>query len=402
MPTRSPACATKPGRARATPTRCTRRWSRSASSPTARRRRTPAGRAGSTSSPRRVARRDSRPSDRLAPISACGSPPSAWRRCATSIPMRSLQPVIDAPAECAEGFATRDEALRELLRARLGGLGPATAESLAAPLGLARGRGRARPARAAGRRLRAAGPLHAAAAGRCRRRVVRAAPARAHPSLHAQAPAPRDRAGRAARLRRASCSTGSASARPAASAAPTRWPACSASSKASRRRRRCGKRRSCRRACRTTPARGSTSCARPGARCGRACARWPSEGRAAGASLRSTPVLLLPRRAAPLWTRLAPNRADDAEPRLARAPGRRAPRRARRVVLRRDRRRRPPAAGRARGRARRARRPRPRQLRQLRRPARAARSGGEAIVGARAPAPRRHAARASPTRAAGR
>ena len=127
-----------------------------------------------------------------------------------------------------------------------------------------------------------------------------------------------------------------------------------------------------------------------------------SEGRAAGASLRSTPVLLLPRRAAPLWTRLAPSRADDAE------LGSRARlvaehlARARRVVLRRDRRRGPPAAGRARGRARRARRSRPRQLRQLRRPARAARSGGQAIVGARAPAPRRHADSASPTRAAGR
>jgi ATP-dependent Lhr-like helicase len=38
-----------------------------------------------------------------------------------------------------------------------------------------------------------------------------------------------------------------------------------------------------------------------------------SEGRAAGASLRSTPVLLLPRRAATLWTRLAPSRADEAD-----------------------------------------------------------------------------------------
>ena len=49
-----------------------------------------------------------------------------------------LQPVIEAPAEYGEGFATRDEALREMLRARLGGLGPTTAPTLATPLGLTR------------------------------------------------------------------------------------------------------------------------------------------------------------------------------------------------------------------------------------------------------------------------
>jgi ATP-dependent helicase Lhr and Lhr-like helicase len=54
-------------------------------------------------------------------------------------PEAALQPVIEAPAEYADGFATRDEALRELLRARLGGLGPTTAETLATPLGLTRG-----------------------------------------------------------------------------------------------------------------------------------------------------------------------------------------------------------------------------------------------------------------------
>jgi ATP-dependent helicase Lhr and Lhr-like helicase len=49
----------------------------------------------------------------------------------------SLRPVIAAPAEYAEPFATREGALRELLRARLGGLGPTTAQALTAPLGVA-------------------------------------------------------------------------------------------------------------------------------------------------------------------------------------------------------------------------------------------------------------------------
>ena len=63
------------------------------------------------------------------------------------------------------------------------------------------GRGhRRRAVGAAARGLRAAGPLHAGGPGRRARRVVRAPSAGTHPSLHAEAPAPRDRAGRAARL----------------------------------------------------------------------------------------------------------------------------------------------------------------------------------------------------------
>ncbi len=101
-------------------------------------------------------------------------------------------------------------------------------------------------------------------------------------------------------------------------------------------------------------------------------------------------MLLLPRRAATLWTRLAPSRGDDAElgsrarlvaehlaahgasffDEIADAvrllPAELEDALAELVVAR------------------------PRQLRQLRRPARAARSRGEALVGARAPAPRRH------------
>jgi ATP-dependent Lhr-like helicase len=323
--------------------------------------------------------------------SACGSPPSGWRRCATCIPMRALQP-SSRRRPSARGFATRDEALaRAAARApRRPRSGDGRRARCAARL--ARGEVELAPARAAGRRLRAAGTLHAALPVDADVRVVRAAPARAHPSLHAQAPAPRDRAGRAARLRplpvrlaarrRASRVSG-----PDALAgvlgqlegfeAPAAvWEA------------------------EILPARVQDY-ASPWLDdlCTAGRTLWTrlrplaSDGRAAGASLRSTPVLLLPRRAAAALDRLAPSARRRRRPRLARAPRRRASRAhgasffdeiadavrllpaeledalAELVV------------------------PRPRQLRQLRRPARAARSGGEAIVGARAPAPRRDAAR---------
>ena len=56
----------------------------------------------------------------------------ALSRCARCSRHRSAAP------NARRRLRDRDEALRELLRARLGGLGPATAEALAAPLGLAR------------------------------------------------------------------------------------------------------------------------------------------------------------------------------------------------------------------------------------------------------------------------
>ncbi|WP_076998847.1 DEAD/DEAH box helicase [Variovorax sp. KK3] len=45
-------------------------------------------------------------------------------------PSASLQPHIEAPAACAQPPASRDEALRELLQSRLGGLGPVTLPQL--------------------------------------------------------------------------------------------------------------------------------------------------------------------------------------------------------------------------------------------------------------------------------
>ena len=54
-------------------------------------------------------------------------------------PGATLQPDVAPPAGYETGAATPEEALRELLRARLGGLGPVTVDALAAQLGLPRG-----------------------------------------------------------------------------------------------------------------------------------------------------------------------------------------------------------------------------------------------------------------------
>ena len=51
-------------------------------------------------------------------------------------PGADMQPPIEAPAEYAEKPATREDALRDLLRSRLGGLGPVTAPELAQQLQL--------------------------------------------------------------------------------------------------------------------------------------------------------------------------------------------------------------------------------------------------------------------------
>src|SRR5205807_1059003 len=52
-------------------------------------------------------------------------------------PAARLEPAIAAPAAAAETNCGREEALVEILRGRLEGLGPVTREALAAPLGLA-------------------------------------------------------------------------------------------------------------------------------------------------------------------------------------------------------------------------------------------------------------------------
>ena len=54
-------------------------------------------------------------------------------------PQAALEPPIDAPAGYDVAAESPEEALRELLRARLGGLGPVTVDELVAQLGLPRG-----------------------------------------------------------------------------------------------------------------------------------------------------------------------------------------------------------------------------------------------------------------------
>ena len=215
--------------------------------------------------------------------------------------------------------------------------------------------------------------------GRRGRRMVRAPPARAHPPLHARQLRREIEPVAAARLRALPVRMAARHRRRTRQRSRRRWPACCSSSKASRRRPRPGKPNCCRRACATTRSPGSTTCAPPAACCGRGCAaqRRPMAA-AAPARCARRRSLLLPRRTAPLWTRLAPAPRRGRRAGLARAARGRLPARPRRLVLRRDRRRRAPAAHRTRGRAGRTGRARPRALRQLRRPARAAGAGVEA------------------------
>ena len=227
-------------------------------------------------------------------------------------PDAALQPVIEAPPECADRFATRDEALRELLRSRLGGLGPATAESLAAPLGLARGE-----VERALLALQAEGyvlqgrftpllPVDADAEW-CERHLL----ARIHRYTlkrlrrEIEPVEPRDfvrflfdwqRVGATSRVSGPDALAGVLGQLEGFEAPAAVWEA-------------------------EIVAARVQDYASPWLDdlCTAGRTMWTrlrplaSEGRAAGASLRSTPVLLLPRRAAPLWTRLAPSRTDDAE-----------------------------------------------------------------------------------------
>ena len=180
---------------------------------------------------------------------------------------------------CRRDWSAATKRLRELLRGRLGGLGPMTAPRSRAALGLARAdiEPRLLALEAEGFALRGRFTPGAAPSGR---RMVRAPAARAHPSLHARSAC----GARSSRSRRAtscaSCSTGSASAPRAASAGPDALagvlgqlegfeaPAAGV-----------GEPRCCRRASPDYASPGSTSCAPPAASPGRACGRVASEGR---------------------------------------------------------------------------------------------------------------------------
>jgi len=222
------------------------------------------------------------------------------------------QPAIELPAGYAEGFATRAEAVCELLRARLGGLGPATAGTLARPLGLDRAeietgllalqsqgsvlQGRFTPSLPADgavewceRHLLAR--IHRYTLKRLRREIEPVEPRDfvrflfdwQRVAAASRVSGPDALAGVLAQLEgyEAPATTWEAeilAARVQDYASPWLDDLC-------------------------TAGRTLWTRLRPLA----------SEGRAAGASLRSTPVLLLPRRAAPIWTRLAPARVDSAD-----------------------------------------------------------------------------------------
>ena len=105
-------------------------------------------------------------------------------------------PSIEAPADYRKAW-TRDDALVEVLRDRLQGLGPVTASTFAASLGLAASEVEIGTVRTRSRRLGHARSVHARRKGN---RMVRAASAGAHPSLHGEPAAARDRTGRSTRL----------------------------------------------------------------------------------------------------------------------------------------------------------------------------------------------------------
>ena len=197
-PRRSSGCGTRRAPIRATPTSCTTRCSPSgflhAGGPGRRCRR-----AGWICSgrPRGAAARR-RDGVWIGVRAAAGAPGGAPGRA------DRRQPAV--PASRAARVWTRDEAIVELLRGRLSITGPTTAARSAASLSI--------DEEAATRRCSRSSPKASCCAGRSPARppdgrVVRPRPARAHPSLHAEPAAGRNRTGRPRPISCASCSRGS-------------------------------------------------------------------------------------------------------------------------------------------------------------------------------------------------
>ena len=296
---------------------------------------------------------------------ASGSPPNACRSCRRCSPTRRWHPPIEAPAEYAREPWSREDAAVELVRSRLTGLGPVPAAALAESLQLPLGeielallrletegyvmRGRFTPQASAGgsaeewceRHLLAR--IHRYTIGRLRREIEPVEPRdfmrflfdwqRVSPATRVSGP--EALAGVLAQLEGFEA--------PAAAWESELLPArvgdysiawlddlCTAGRVAWARLRGVG---------------ASASGAEP----------------AAAARVRATPIVLLPRRQLPLWTGLTAHRVRGrAGAVVARGTRRRASRRARRLVLRRDGRGRAPAAHRTGGRAGRTGRARPR------------------------------------------
>ena len=226
-----------------------------------------------------------------APARRCGSPRSDCRSSARCGPAaRRSRPLPRRRAMTSR--LSSDEALVELLRGRLEGLGPVTAAALAAPLGCSEIAAGLATLEAEGFAMRGR-----FSAGRDRRRMVRAPPAGAHPSLHDQAAARGDRAGGRARLPALPVPLAARRAR----GAHGRREGARRHHRAARRLRRAGRRVGERdfagapRRLRAELAR----CALPrraGDLDAAALARWPQRRRAAAAPVRTTPITLSPRR----------------------------------------------------------------------------------------------------------
>ena len=227
-------------------------------------------------------------------------------------PAGRLEPAIARPAHYADREWPREAALVEILRGRLEGQGPVTNEALA---GAARPRGKARSPRP----LAALETEGFALRGRFtpggdQRGMVRAAAARAHPPLHDQAAARRDRAGGGARFpalparvaaRRTRCAHGRAR-RARSRDRPAR--------RLSGAGRRLGDRDPAGAARRLRAGLARRPVPRRPRRLGAAAAAGRATSNERGASpVRATPIALLPRRHVPLWAALSPT-AETAQP----------------------------------------------------------------------------------------
>ena len=292
-------------------------------------------------------------------------PPTRRRR------PRRRWPFPTATAATATKTWTRDAALVEIMRARLSGFGPQPLAAIAASLALPESSATIALTQLESRRLRHARPFHAR-----RRRTRNGASATcwrastATPSSGCGAKSNRSNG----RISCASCSTGS-------TCRPTR---------SCRDRTRCRKCWRSWKATRRPPARWESDLLALRLRdysilwldelCRAGKLVWTRIGAprsAAGGPVRSTPIVLLPRRQTALWHALpAPRR--PARHLAARQPGAGSAAARRRHVLRRTAARRPHAAGGAGKRARRAGVDRPGQRRQLRRHARHAAAGQQA------------------------
>jgi len=262
------------------------------------------------------ATRDAEPARSLG--DAAGAAPGLWVAAERLAQVRDLypgavaEPAIDAPAEYAEGFASRDEALRELLRARLGGLGPTRASDLATSLVLPRRdvenalvalqsegfvlQGRFTPTLPAGaevewceRHLLAR--IHRYTLKRLRREIEPVEPRDFARFLFEW-----QRVGPASRVSGPDALAGVLGQLEGFEAPAAAWEAEILAARVS-----------------------DYSSAWLDELCTAGRTLWTrlrpvgEGGKSAGASLRSTPVLLLPRRAAPVWSRLAGTRGDDAD-----------------------------------------------------------------------------------------